>query len=158
MTSMPIDISQDKHFMEIALSEANKAYEIDEIPVGAILVHQNQIIARAHNRRELDQDPTGHAEILVLREAAKKLNRWRLTDCTLYVTLEPCPMCAGAIIMARLGRLVYGVADYKTGAVESLFNIPGHPHLNHQVQVTGGIKEEACRDLLQNFFREKRRS
>lgn len=158
MTGMPIDISQDKHFMEMALAEANKAFEIDEIPVGAILVHQNKIIARAHNRRELDQDPTGHAEILVLREAAKKLNRWRLTDCVLYVTLEPCPMCAGAIVMARLGRLVYGVSDYKTGAIESLFNIPSHPHLNHQVQVTAGIKEEACRDLLQNFFREKRRS
>ena len=146
----------DRHFMLLALEEAKKAASLDEIPVGAILVHDGQILASAHNRRELDQNPISHAEILALQEGARKLGRWRLGDCTLYVTLEPCPMCAGAIFMARLGRLVYGVADYKTGAVESLFNIPTHPSLNHQVEITAGIEEEACRKILQDFFQKKR--
>ena len=146
----------DRHFMLLALEEAKRAASLDEIPVGAILVHDGQILASAHNRRELDQNPISHAEILALQEGARKLGRWRLGDCTLYVTLEPCPMCAGAIFMARLGRLVYGVADYKTGAVESLFNIPTHPSLNHQVEITAGIEEEACRKILQDFFQKKR--
>ena len=156
MEDPKFDPTQDESFMALALKEAEKALTVDEIPVGAILVHQGKVIAQAHNRREIDQDPTGHAEILALQEGAKKLGRWRLSDCTLYVTLEPCPMCAGAIVMARLGRLVYGVADYKTGAVESLFNIPGHPKINHTTQITAGILEEPCREILQNFFSKLR--
>ena len=146
----------DQAFMLLALAEAKKAAELGDIPVGALLVHQGEIIASAHNRRELDQNPIGHAEILVLQEGAKKLGRWRLSDCTLYVTLEPCPMCAGAILMARLGRLISGVPDYKTGSVESLFNILTHPSLNHHVEVTAGVEEEACRKILQEFFQKKR--
>ncbi len=154
--SSTLSSAADQAFMLLALTEAQKAAALDEIPVGAILVLQGEIIASAHNRRELDQNPISHAEILALQEGAKKLGQWRLSDCTLYVTLEPCPMCAGAIVMARLGRLVYGVADYKTGSVESLFTIPTHPSLNHQVQVTAGIQEEACRKILQDFFKKKR--
>ena len=148
----------DHTFMLIALEEAKKAASLSEVPVGAIIVHEDQIIARNHNRRELDHDPTAHAEILVLQEAAKKLGRWRLSDCTLYVTLEPCPMCAGALVMSRLGRLVYGSPDFRAGAVESLFNIPAHKDLNHQVEITAGIEEEACRQILQDFFQKKRKT
>jgi Cytosine/adenosine deaminases len=148
----------DTGYMKIALAEAEKALAVDEIPVGAVLVRENEVIAQAHNRRELDQDPTAHAEILALKAAAKKLGRWRLSDCTLYVTLEPCPMCAGALVMARIGRLIYGASDYKSGAVESLFNIPGHPKLNHHIPVTAGIEEEACRNILQTFFKKKRQA
>lgn len=146
----------DRTFMLIALEEAKKAASFSEVPVGALIVHEGQIIARNHNRREMDHDPTAHAEILVLQEAAKKLGRWRLSDCTLYVTLEPCPMCAGALVMSRLGRLVYGSPDFRAGAVESLFNIPTHQDLNHQVKVTAGIEEESCRQILQDFFQKKR--
>lgn len=156
MTSKYIDPAVDRKWMMIALEEAKKASEIGEIPVGAVLVREDRLIAKAHNRRELDQSPTGHAEILVLEEGAKQLGRWRLSDCTLYVTLEPCPMCAGAIVMARLGRLVYGAADYKAGAVESLFNIPTHPGLNHQIEITSMVEEAACREILQKFFHNRR--
>ena len=145
-------VLSDRSFMLIALEEAQKAASLSEVPVGALIVHEGQIIARNHNRREIDHDPTAHAEILVLQEAAKKLGRWRLSDCTLYVTLEPCPMCAGALVMSRLGRLVYGSPDFRAGAVESLFNIPTHKDLNHQVEVTAGIEEMACRQILQDFF------
>ena len=144
------------HIINKILEEAQKAASLSEVPVGALIVHEGQIIARNHNRREIDHDPTAHAEILVLQEAAKELGRWRLSDCTLYVTLEPCPMCAGALVMSRLGRLVYGSPDFRAGAVESLFNIPTHKDLNHQVEVTAGIEEMACRQILQDFFQKKR--
>ena len=153
-----IDPAVDRKLMAIAIEEAHKAAKTGEIPVGAVLIQGDQLIARAHNRRELDQSPISHAEILVLEQGAKKLNRWRLGDCTLYVTLEPCPMCAGAIVMARLGRLVYGAPDHKSGAVESLFNIPSHPCLNHQVATTSMVEETACREILQNFFHQQRQS
>ena len=149
-------VLSDRSFMLIALEEAQKAASLSEVPVGALIVHEGQIIARNHNRREIDHDPTAHAEILVLQEAAKKLGRWRLSDCTLYVTLEPCPMCAGALVMSRLGRLVYGSPDFRAGAVESLFNIPTHKDLNHQVEVTAGIEEMACRQILQDLIQKKR--
>ena len=149
-------VLSDRSFMLISLEEAQKAASLSEVPVGALIVHEGQIIARNHNRREIDHDPTAHAEILVLQEAAKELGRWRLSDCTLYVTLEPCPMCAGALVMSRLGRLVYGSPDFRAGAVESLFNIPTHKDLNHQVEVTAGIEEMACRQILQDFFQKKR--
>ena len=149
-------VLSDRSFMLIALEEAQKAASLSEVPVGALIVHEGQIIARNHNRREIDHDPTAHAEILVLQEAAKELGRWRLSDCTLYVTLEPCPMCAGALVMSRLDRLVYGSPDFRAGAVESLFNIPTHKDLNHQVEVTAGIEEMACRQILQDFFQKKR--
>lgn len=158
MENRKFNPDQDEYFMNLALKEAEKALEVDEIPVGAILVCNGEIVAQTHNRREIDQDPIGHAEILAIQEGARRLGRWRLSDCTLYVTLEPCPMCAGAIVMARLGRLVYGATDHKAGAVESLFNIPGHPSLNHQVEVTAGVLEEPCREILQCFFRKKRSS
>lgn len=156
MSLVLFDPNQDLKFMELALLEAQKAQKMGEIPVGAVVVHQGILIAQAHNRREIEKSPTRHAEIIALEAAAQVLNRWRLKDCTLYVTLEPCPMCAGALVMSRLGRLVYGATDYKAGGVESIFNIPTHPILNHNVEVTAGIAEEPCRKILQNFFQKRR--
>lgn len=143
--------------MMLALEAARQAMGQGEAPIGAVLVAADgAIVAQAHNRREAEHDPTAHAEILAIREGGRRLGRWRLSDCTLYVTLEPCPMCAGALVMARLGRVVYGAPDFRAGAVESLFNIPGHPSLNHRVAVTAGVLESECRGLLQDFFRQRR--
>ena len=148
--------SRDEYFMAIAMEEARKAYELGEIPIGAILVKDNTIVSRHHNRRELDHDATAHAEVLVIREACDVLKRWRLTGCTLYVTIEPCPMCAGAVINSRIDRVVYGASDYKGGAVESLFNVLSHPGLNHEPQLQAGILADECSQLMKDFFKKKR--
>ncbi|MEE1599165.1 MULTISPECIES: tRNA adenosine(34) deaminase TadA [Acidaminococcus] len=146
----------DVHFMEMALEEARQAAREGEIPVGAVLVREGQVLARNHNRREQDRDATAHAEVLVLREACRQLGRWRLSDTALYVTLEPCPMCAGAIWNARVGRLVYGAWDSAAGACGSQFNLPAHPSLNFRTQVTAGVMEEECRKILQDFLKARR--
>ena len=147
----------DEEYMREALVEAHKAYDMGEIPIGAVLVYEGKIISRHHNRREIDHDATAHAEILVIREANAMLERWRLTGCTLYVTIEPCPMCAGAIINSRIDRVVYGSSDYKGGAVESLFNVLSHPNLNHEPQVLAGVLQEECSQIMKDFFKERRR-
>lgn len=142
--------------MELALQQAQLAPLIGEVPVGAVLVHNHDVIAAGHNYREVSQDPTAHAEMIVIRKAAKRLRTWRLTDTILYVTLEPCPMCAGAIMQARIARLVFGAWDPKAGACGSIVDIPSERRFNHRVQVTGGLLEQESRELLQTFFRTKR--
>ena len=143
--------------MAIALDEARLAMESGEVPVGAVLIDdEGGVVVRAHNMCEAERDATAHAEILAIREAGRKLTRWRLTGCTLYVTLEPCSMCAGAIMAARISRLVYGATDARAGAVESIFNIPGHPSLAPSPEITAGVMEDECKDLLQKFFAERR--
>jgi len=149
-------ISIDEHFMRMALDEASIAYNEGEVPVGAVLVKDGKVIAKAHNQREHIKDPTGHAEIITLRHGAKEEDNWRLTDSTLYVTKEPCIMCAGAMVNARLGRLVYGCKDDKGGAVGSLYNILSDKRLNHQVEVVSGILEEECSEILKRFFQHRR--
>jgi len=146
----------DKQFMNTAVEEAKKAAFIGEVPVGAVIVCDGKVIAKAHNQRENLADPTAHAEILVIQQAAGKLSRWRLTGCTIYVTKEPCPMCAGAIYQARLDRLVYGVTDNKAGAAGTIYNITDDERLNHQVEVVSGICQEECKQLIQKFFAGKR--
>jgi len=147
----------DIHFMTIALEEAKKAFEKAEAPIGAIVVKDNEIISRSHNLRESLQDPTAHAELLAIRDAAAKLGRWRLTDCTVYVTLEPCAMCAGAMVLARIKRLVYGASDPKAGAVGSLMNVLSFEKLNHQIDVESGILEKECGGILSDFFLSRRK-
>lgn len=146
----------DVRFMEMALEEARQAAREGEIPVGAVLVREGQVLARDHNRREQERDATAHAEVMVIREACRKLQRWRLSDTTLYVTLEPCPMCAGAIWNARVGRLVYGAWDSAAGACGSQFNLPAHGSLNFRTAVTAGVMEEDCRKILQDFLKVRR--
>jgi tRNA(adenine34) deaminase len=146
----------DRAFMNEALEEAEQAAAAGEVPVGAVVVHRGAVIARAHNQRETDCDPTAHAEILALRDAASVLGAWRLNDCALYVTLEPCFMCAGAIVNARLGRLVFGARDPKAGAVGSLADVPADARLNHSPQVDGGVLADACGELLRAFFLARR--
>ena len=148
----------DFEFMGLALAEAGQAASEGEVPIGAVLVFAGEVIAQAHNRRETDKDATAHAEMLVIRDACRKLGRWRLTGATLYVTIEPCPMCAGALVMSRIDRLVYGSPDFRAGAVESIFNVVQHPALNHRLAVTAGVRQEECAAAMQAFFREKRRS
>ena len=148
--------NKDLEYMQMALAEAQLAAKQGEIPVGAVLVVGDEVIARTHNQREQLHDATAHAEILAIQEACVKLKRWRLTDATLYVTLEPCPMCAGAIFNARLGRLVYGAVDSRAGACESVFNVVSNAHLNHQAQVTAGVLAEECAQILQDFLKERR--
>jgi len=144
-------------YMMIALQEARRAMQIDEVPVGAVLVAASgEIIAAAHNRTIAEQDPTAHAEILALREAAGKLQNYRLLNTTLYVTVEPCVMCAGALLHARVARLVFGATDPKWGASGSLYNVAADPRLNHQIEVVAGICIEDCRELMQAFFRSRR--
>ena len=142
--------------MGLALAEARLAAEEGEVPIGAILVKNGEVISRAHNRRENDKDATAHAEMLVIRDACQKLGSWRLSGTTLYVTIEPCPMCAGAIVMSRVDRVVYGSTDAKAGACESVFNIPGNPTLNHQPQVTAGVLQAECAGIMKRFFKERR--
>lgn len=142
--------------MRLALEQARQAPASGEVPIGTLLVRNGEILATAHNLRETSQDPTAHAEMIVIREAAAKLGTWRLTGCTLYVTLEPCPMCAGAIVQARIARLVFGAWDPKAGACGSLMDIPAEPRLNHRVEVDGGLFEEESQTLLQEFFRNRR--
>lgn len=151
-------MNDDKYYMRLALAEAENALVLGEVPIGAVLIDdKGGVVVQAHNMRETWKDATAHAEVIAIREAGKKLGHWRLSNCTLYVTVEPCPMCAGALVMGRLRRVVYGVPDAKAGAVESLFNIPGHPALNHQVQVTAGILEDECAAVLKRFFASRRK-
>ena len=145
------------YFMQMALQEAEAAADEDEVPVGAVIVHAKwRVIASDHNRREQLRDPTAHAEMLAITQAAEALNSWRLDDCTLYVTLEPCPMCAGAIIQARIPRIVYGADDPKSGAVQSLFQLLNDVRLNHQCSVVSGVLSESCGNLLSRFFQHQR--
>ena len=148
---------QDRTWMAAALDEATRAAALGEVPVGAVVVRAGAVIARAHNLRERTQDPTAHAEVLALRAAAAEVGSWRLDGCTLYVTLEPCPMCAGALWLARVARLVYGTVDEKAGAAGTLYNVACDARLNHQVVTEGGLMEEEARTLLRRFFRDLRR-
>ena len=145
------------YWMERAIALADTAGQAGDVPVAAIVVGpDNQLVAQAANRKERDHDPTAHAEVLALRAAGKKLGSWHLDECVLYVTLEPCIMCAGAIIQSRLGLLVYGTDDFKAGAIRSVLNVPDSPCSNHKVSVIGGILEDSCRQQLQSWFRQRR--
>jgi tRNA(adenine34) deaminase len=148
----------DISLMQEAIAEASAALALDEVPVGCVILHvpSNKIIARGHNRRESDADPTAHAEIMALRDAAAAMESWRLSECAMAVTLEPCPMCAGAIVNARMGRLIYGRDDPKAGAIRTLYKICDDPRLNHQVEITAGVLAEDCAELLRDFFRAQR--
>ncbi len=143
-------------YMKEAITEAKKALEFDEIPVGALVVKDGEIIGRGFNRRDADNSPFAHAEMLAIKEASGKLNSWRLDGCTLYVTLEPCPMCAGAVVQCRIKKLVYGAKDTKAGAAGTLYNIPKDPRLTHNCIVKSGIMEAECRKLLSDFFKGRR--
>jgi tRNA(adenine34) deaminase len=151
-----VESSVDERYLRHALEQASQAADAGEVPVGAIVVHQNQILATGQNRVLRDIDPTAHAEIVALRAAANALGNYRLTDCDLYVTLEPCAMCAGAMIHARLGRLIYGAADPKAGAAGSVLEVLNHPRLNHQISITSAVLAEECGELLRGFFRSRR--
>jgi tRNA(adenine34) deaminase len=146
----------DELFMEEALREAQRAYALGEVPVGAVVVRDGQIVGRGSNRPITNHDPTAHAEMLALREAGLVTGNYRLPDCDLYVTVEPCAMCAGAITHARIRRLIYGAEDPKAGAVHSMLQVLNHPKLNHQVEVTCGVLAARCMDVLQQFFRQRR--
>jgi tRNA(adenine34) deaminase len=150
------DYLRHRHWMARSLELAEQAGDAGEVPVGAVIVRGDSIVAEGENRRERDRDPTAHAEVLALRRAGQVLESWHLEDCTLYVTLEPCPMCAGAIVLARLGLLVYGADDPKAGAVRTVLNLPDSPASNHRLQVLGGILEDPCREQLQEWFRTRR--
>ena len=143
-------------YMAEALEEAKRAAALEEVPVGAVIVYDGRIIGRGHNRTRIDADPTAHAEMIAIRQAAESLGRWRLNGCTMYVTLEPCSMCAGAIVWSRMDKLVIGAMDPKAGACGSLFNIPQDERLNHHVEVETGIRGEECSQILSGFFRELR--
>ena len=148
---------QHRKWMNHSLELARVAGDAGEVPVGAVIVDiDNKLVAVGENRKERDQDPTAHAEIMAIRAASQVLQSWRLHQCTLYVTLEPCPMCAGAIVHARLGKLIYGVDDTKTGAIRTVINIPDHLASNHRLKVLGGILESDCREQLQNWFATQR--
>ncbi len=146
----------DIAMMERAIELARKAAALDEVPVGAVIYRGNRIISEGYNQRESTKDPVAHAELLAISRAGRALKEWRLTDCTLAVTLEPCPMCAGAMVNGRLGRVIYGATDPKAGACESLFTIPTDKRLNHEVQVYGGVMADKCGQILKDFFRHKR--
>jgi tRNA(adenine34) deaminase len=148
----------DERFMRQALAAARRAPAHADVPIGAVVVKDGAVIARGHNAREKDADPTGHAELLAIRRAGSKLGTWRLEGCTLYVTLEPCAMCAGAIVLARLDRLVYGAADPKAGFVGSLGDLCRDARLNHRPAVTSGVLADECGRILVEFFRDKRRA
>lgn len=148
--------NSDEHFMREALKEAERARRRDEVPVGAVVVREGRVIARAHNLREHKKDPSAHAEFIAMTRAARRLKGWRLVGCTLYVTLEPCPMCAGLIINSRIPRVVFGAYDKKAGALGSVYDL-NEGRLNHRCELTGGVLEEECSDILKYYFREKRR-
>jgi tRNA(adenine34) deaminase len=151
-----IDLQSDHYFMGEALRQAARAFEADEVPVGAVVVRDGRIIARAFNQVELLKDATAHAEMLALTQAEETVGDWRLTECTLYVTKEPCPMCAGAIVHVRLERVVFGANDPKAGAAGSALNLLQFPTLNHRCAITRGVREPECRALLQTFFAQQR--
>ncbi|MEA2197059.1 MAG: tRNA(adenine34) deaminase [Solirubrobacteraceae bacterium] len=142
--------------MRLALREAERALEHDDVPVGAVIVHEGEVIGTAHNERELRGDPSAHAEMIALREAARSLGTWRVLDTVLYVTLEPCVMCAGAIVLARVPRVIYGATDPKAGAAGSVLDVLGEPRLNHNPTVSGGLLAEVSSDLLRDFFATRR--
>lgn len=146
----------DEYYMNLAIEEAKKAQQLGEVPIGAIIVKDDEIIARAHNLRETAQQPTAHAEHIAIERASKVVGSWRLEDCTLYVTLEPCVMCAGAIVMSRIPKVVFGAMDPKGGCSGSLMNLLEEPRFNHRASVITGVLENDCGDLLRNFFRELR--
>jgi len=146
----------DRRLMQLALEEARASLQHEDVPIGCVIVRDDEVLARAHNRREESNDPTAHAEILALSEAAQKIGSWRLEGCSAYVTLEPCAMCAGAMVLARIDRLVYGAPDPKAGAVRSLFNLADDPRLNHRVEVTAGLLEQDSSALLKEFFATRR--
>ena len=148
--------ARDEFFMRLAIREAERAAEHDDVPIGAVVVRDGEVIAAGHNERELRQDPTAHAEILALREAARALGVWRVLDSVLYVTLEPCAMCAGAIVLARVPRVVYGCADPKAGAAGSVLDVLAEPRLNHRPDVAGGLLADECAALLTDFFASRR--
>jgi tRNA(adenine34) deaminase len=147
---------EDERLMRLAIEQAKIAEENGDVPIGSVIVYDNQVIGKTYNQREQLADPTAHAEIIALTQAAAFLESWRLGGCTMYVTLEPCPMCAGALVLARVERLVYGCDDPKTGAVKSLYNIVQDTRLNHRLEVTSGVLEEQCRQQLQQFFARRR--
>jgi tRNA(adenine34) deaminase len=151
-----IDLQSDQHFMDEALRQAAKACEAGEVPVGAVIVREGRVIARAFNQVELLKDATAHAEMLALTQAQEVMGDWRLTDCTLYVTKEPCPMCAGAMVHTRLARVVFGASDPKAGAAGSAMNLLQFPTLNHRCEITRGVRETECRARLQIFFSAQR--
>ncbi len=151
-----IDLQSDHYFMGEALRQAQRAYEAEEVPVGAVVVREGRVIARAFNQVELLKDATAHAEMLALTQAEEVVGDWRLTDCTLYVTKEPCPMCAGAMVHVRVARIVFGVSDPKGGAAGSALNLLQFPGLNHRCEITRGVREAECRSLLRSFFAEQR--
>ena len=150
------DDRDDVYFMRLALREAQRALAHDDVPIGALLIHGGEVLAAAHNERELRGDPTAHAEILTLREASRALGSWRLLDCTLYVTLEPCAMCAGAIVLARVPRVVFGATDPKAGAAGSVLDVLAEPRLNHRPKVLSGVLAPDCGQLLSEFFASRR--
>ncbi len=157
---MSFEISEEQiheYFMREAIQEARYAEREDEVPIGAVIVYRGEIIARAHNQREQLKDPTAHAEMIAITQAAASMKSWRLEECTLYVTLEPCPMCAGGIVQARVPRVIYGATDPKAGAVDTLYNILRDSRLNHVCETRGGILAEECANMLSEFFRQKRR-
>ena len=151
-----IDLQSDHYFMGEALRQAMRAYEAEEVPIGAVVVRESRIIARAFNQVELLKDATAHAEMIAITQAEEAVGDWRLNDCTLYVTKEPCPMCAGAIVHVRFKRVVFGVGGPKAGAAGGAMNLLQFPTLNHRCDVTRGVREEECRTLLQTFFAEQR--
>lgn len=150
--------SCDVKYMRWALREARKAMAEDEVPVGAVIVHEGKVLARAHNRPIRLHDPTAHAEIIAMRRAARKLGNYRLTGCSLYVTIEPCIMCAGAMVQARIGSLIFGAKDPKAGAAGSVLRVLDHPKLNHHTKACGGVLEEECSLILRDFFRLRRKN
>lgn len=151
-----IDIQSDHYFMGEALRQAVRAYEAEEVPIGAVIVREGRVIARAYNQVELLRDATAHAEMLAITQAEELVGDWRLNECTLYVTKEPCPMCAGAIVHVRLKRVVFGAPDPKGGAAGSAINLLQFPTLNHRSEITPGVRDEECRNLLQTFFAAQR--
>ena len=147
----------DEEYMALAIAEAERALEHEDVPIGAVVVRDGEVIGAGHNERELRQDPTAHAEVLALRKAAAAVGSWRVLDCVLYVTLEPCAMCAGAIVLARVPRVVYGCTDPKAGAAGSILDVLAEPRLNHRPEVTAGVLADRCAALLIDFFRARRR-
>ncbi|MCI1665759.1 MAG: tRNA adenosine(34) deaminase TadA [Atopobiaceae bacterium] len=150
------EVATDEDLMRLALEEAALAAREGEVPIGAVVTCEGKVVARAHNRRETDRDPSAHAEFRAMEQAARELDRWRLTGCTVYVTLEPCLMCAGLMVNSRVDRCVYGAADPKAGALGTLYDVSHDPRLNHEFEVTGGVLADDCATLLRDFFRARR--